>query len=80
MDSERVNEPTVQSGSAIRWRAASEDAAPEAGPYELLVTWTVADSLAVNYGDLAVWEAQAALRAAADLLSEEEEEEDEEFD
>ena len=42
-----------------------EDRAPAFSPFVLTVTWTVGDSIFVDYGDLEPWEAAAAFDAAA---------------
>ena len=40
--------------------------------HRIIIIWTVGDSLTVEFEDLEVWEAQAALQQAMDLISEDE--------
>lgn len=68
-----------QAADAYLYRTETRDNAPAFPPSTITVQWAMGDCLTVDYGDLAVWEAQAALRAAADLLDDgEESEEDDE--
>lgn len=40
--------------------------------HRIVITWTVGDSLTVECEDLEVWEVQAALEQAMELISEDE--------
>lgn len=45
-----------------------DETAPQVPPYTITLTWTVGDSLLVDYPELQPWEARSALEAAIEQV------------